>query len=86
MSIFKKSDDKQHSATIEELRQRIDSANMPSHVLKIADKELDMLSRTNSTTAEYTIGLTYIDYLVSLPWTKKTADTGIDFGSGITFG
>jgi ATP-dependent Lon protease len=74
MSIFKKSDDKQHSAAIEEIRQRIDSANMPSHVLKIADKELDLLSRTNPSTAEYTIGLTYIDYLVSLPWTKKTAD------------
>ena len=74
MSIFKKSDDKQHLANIEELRQRIDSADMPSHVLKIAEKELDMLSRTNPTTAEYTIGLTYIDYLVSLPWIKRTTD------------
>jgi len=74
MSFFKKSDDKQHLATIEELRQRIDSANMPPHILKIANKELDMLAKTNPAAAEYTIGLTYIDYLVSLPWNKKTVD------------
>jgi ATP-dependent Lon protease len=74
MNIFKKSDDKQHLATVEEFRQRIESASMPSQVRKIAESELEMLSKTNPATAEYTIGLTYIDYLVSLPWNKKTAD------------
>lgn len=75
MSIFKKSNDKQHIATVEEFRQRIESANMPSQALKIAESEIAMLSKTNPATAEYTIGLTYIDYLVSLPWNKKTSDT-----------
>jgi ATP-dependent Lon protease len=47
---------------------------MPSEVQRIADRELEMLSKTNPVTAEYSIGLTYIDYLLGLPWNKKTAD------------
>ncbi len=47
---------------------------MPSHVQQIAERELEMLSKTNPAAAEYTIGLTYIEYLVSLPWHKKTSD------------
>ncbi len=74
MNIFKKSEDKQHLATIEEFRQRIDAANMPAEVQRIADRELEMLSKTNPVAAEYSIGLTYIDYLLGLPWNKRTAD------------
>ncbi len=74
MNIFKKSDDKQQLAAIEEFRQKIASANMPPNVLQIAEKELDMLSKISPATAEYTISLTYIDYLVGLPWNKKTSD------------
>ena len=74
MNFFKKSDDKQHLATIEGYRQRIASANMPSNVQQIAERELEMLSKTNPAAAEYAIGLTYIEYLVSLPWHKKTSD------------
>jgi ATP-dependent Lon protease len=32
------------------------------------------LSRISPSSAEYTIGITYIDYLVSLPWNRKTED------------
>jgi len=74
MNIFKKSDDKQHLATIEDFRQRISSANMPPNIKQITEKELDMLSKMSPATAEYTIGITYIDYLVSLPWNRKTVD------------
>jgi ATP-dependent Lon protease len=74
MNLFKKSEEKIHTATIEDFRQRIASANMPQHVRQIADKELDMLSKMSPSTAEYTIALTYIDYLVGLPWNKKTPD------------
>ena len=74
MQFFRKSEERLQSAVIEDLREKIESARMPSGILKIAEKELDMLSKMNSATAEYTIGLTYIDYLVSLPWNKKTAD------------
>jgi ATP-dependent Lon protease len=74
LTIFKKSDNKKHRATVEDFRQGIASANMPSNVQQIAERELEMLSKTNPAAAEYTIGLTYIEYLVSLPWHKKTSD------------
>ena len=74
MTIFKKSDNKKHRATVEDFRQRVASAQMPSHVRQIADRGLEMLSKTNPAAAEYAIGLTYIEYLVSLPWHKKTSD------------
>jgi ATP-dependent Lon protease len=79
MNIFKKSGEKLQVATIEESRQMIILAKMPPHVEQIANKELEMLSKMGPTTAEYTIGLTYIDYLVSLPWNKKTKDN-LDLG------
>jgi ATP-dependent Lon protease len=75
MNLFKKSEEKIHTATIEDFKERIASANMPQPVRQIADKELDMLSKMSPSTAEYTIALTYIDYLVCLPWNRKTSDT-----------
>jgi ATP-dependent Lon protease len=74
MNIFKKSDERLQIATIEEARQNIISAKMPPHIEQIANKELEMLSKMGPATAEYTIGLNYIDYLVSLPWNIKTKD------------
>ncbi|MBS1232580.1 MAG: ATP-dependent protease La 1 [Nitrospirae bacterium] len=75
MSIFKKSEDRQQAATIDEFRKKIDSAQLPSGVKQIAERELEMMCNMSPATAEYTIGLTYVDYLASLPWNKKTADT-----------
>jgi ATP-dependent Lon protease len=74
MSIFKKSEDREHLATLDEFRQKIAYAHMPSNIKQIAERELDMMCKMSPATAEYTIGLTYVDYLVSLPWDKKTAD------------
>jgi len=75
VSIFKKSEDRQQAATIDEFRKKIDSAQLPSGVKQIAERELEMMCNMSPATAEYTIGLTYVDYLASLPWNKKTADT-----------
>lgn len=47
---------------------------MPPPVAKISEQELELLTRISPSSAEYTIGITYIDYLVSLPWNKKTED------------
>ena len=74
MKFFKKSEDKQHEYIIEELRQKISSAHMPPPVAKISEQELELLTRISPSSAEYTIGITYIDYLVSLPWNRKTED------------
>lgn len=74
MGIFKKSEEKLQADAMEELKQRINSARMPSHISEIANKETELLSKISPATAEYTIGLTYIDYLINLPWNKKTED------------
>ncbi|MFZ5998650.1 MAG: endopeptidase La [Nitrospirota bacterium] len=74
MGFFKKSEGELHDEALEELRQKIIAVRMPSSVESIALQELDTLSKISPSTAEYTIGLTYIDYLVTLPWNKKTED------------
>jgi ATP-dependent Lon protease len=79
MKFFKKSDEPGEDGVITELRRKIDAAHMPSSVEKIARQELETLSKISPSTAEYTIGLTYIDYLTTLPWTRKT-DDNLDIG------
>src|SRR5512139_2106871 len=74
MKFFKTTEDNHQEFIIGELRQKISLAHMPPPVAKIADQELDVLAKISPSSAEYTIGLTYIDYLVSLPWNKKTED------------
>ncbi len=74
MSIFKKSEEQIQTATIDELRHIINSINLPVQAQSTAERELDMLSKINPAAAEYTIGITYLDYLASLPWNKKTDD------------
>jgi len=62
---------------IEELRERIEAAGMPDDVKKEAVRELDRLSKMPTAAAEYTVARTYIDWLVSVPWAKRT-DEDID--------
>ena len=74
MSFFKKSGDSEQQATVADLRRKVADAQMPAGVEKIAEQELEMLTKISPASAEYSIGLTYIDYLVTLPWNKKTED------------
>ena len=57
---------------LEELREKIDAAGMPDDVKKEAVRELDRLSKMPAAAAEYTVARTYIDWLVALPWAKRT--------------
>lgn len=74
MKFFKKADDTQEESVIQGLRQKIPASGMPENIEKIVCQEIEMLSKIGPSSAEYAIGLTYIDYLVTMPWNKKTED------------
>ena len=59
---------------IDEYRTKIAKKNLPEVVKKEAERELNRLSRMHASSAEYTVALTYLDWITELPWNEGSKD------------
>ncbi|MDM5211449.1 endopeptidase La [Peribacillus sp. RS7] len=59
---------------IEVLNEKIEEADMPEHIKETALKELDRYEKVPSSSAESSVIRNYIEWLISLPWSKATKD------------
>ncbi len=59
---------------IDELKKKIDQARMPKEVSEKAVQELKRLESMPPMSAEATVSRNYLDWLIAVPWYKKTRE------------
>jgi ATP-dependent Lon protease len=61
-------------SVVDEYRSKIAGANMPDAVRTHADRELDRLERIGDSNAESAVIRTYLDWLLAIPWDKRSEE------------
>ncbi|MGH2560563.1 MAG: endopeptidase La [Thermomicrobiales bacterium] len=64
----------EHGNEVESLKARIATRGLPAEVEEKLQRELGRLERMPSVSAEATVVRTYVDTMLSLPWTEVTED------------
>src|SRR6185369_4518093 len=63
-----------NAAEIRMLREKLDETPLPPDAKQTASQELDRLQQMPPAAAEYGVTRHYLDWILSLPWTKETND------------
>jgi len=69
---------------IDELRKKVEDANMPVEAKKECDRELKRLAKMTPASAEYMVSRTYLEWMTSLPWSKSSGHEEIDISKAQT--
>lgn len=59
---------------VEELRKKLEAAQLTPEAQKVADRELKRLAKMNPAQAEHQVCRNYLENLAEIPWTKMTED------------
>ena len=74
-AIRKEMDDGESEDTIDEveqLRQKVDAAGMPTDVREKVESELQKLKMMSAMSAEATVVRSYVEWMLQVPWHKRT--------------
>ena len=64
----------EQQAEVNELREQIEEADLPEDADKQARRELERLAKLPPAAAEYGVIRTYLEWILSLPWSTTTED------------
>ncbi len=56
------------------LREKVEGAGLPPDVLETVLAECDRMDKIDASAPEYAIGLSYVEFILSLPWNRTTKD------------
>jgi len=64
----------EQQADVNELRSRLAELDLPEEARKAADRELSRLEKLPPAAAEYGVIRTYLDWILTVPWSQTTED------------
>jgi ATP-dependent Lon protease len=74
MESIRKELNEDDASIVEEYRTKIEEAGMPEATREQAEKELGRLERMGEQSAESTVIRTYLDWLIAVPWSKRSEE------------
>jgi ATP-dependent Lon protease len=75
MNSIRKELGEDEGSVVEEYRTKIDEAEMPENVRAQAERELRRLETMGDASGEASMIRTYLDWLISVPWSKRSDET-----------